>query len=140
MTVIVYSDGSHCPRTKVAACGYVLLVDGKVIKHQVILLGDCSSGDGEFYAAIVGLQEAYLQKGVTEIHLYVDYTGVIYFRNGFRAKQKPLAKEFHETKLMIREDGIELKISHVKGHSTDKYNIKVDTSCRDHLRKYLKTK
>ena len=139
MTVTLYTDASFCNKRKVAACGYIIMVSGEAIKHEIIIVSDCHTiNDGEFLAAIKGIQEAYLQKGVTEIEFYTDSMSIIVFKNGIKAQRKPLAKEFSETMEMLKEDGIIINMHHVKAHSDNKFNTKVDKSCRSILRSYIK--
>lgn len=135
MTVVVYSDASHCPQKKVAACGYVLIIEGKLVKHIVVLMENvptCTAA--EFLSANMGIQEAYLQKGVTKIILYTDCNTIITHRGGI-GSTKFMADELSETVEMLKEDGIILTKKHVKAHNKDFYNEKIDRSCRNELRK-----
>ena len=137
MTVTVYTDASHCQRTDIAVCGFAIVVNDVLVRHQVVIISECkTSGDAEFYAATLGLQEAFMQKDVLNINLMVDFIAICFFKNAYKAKKKPRAHEYSETIKMIVEEGIGLSVNHVKAHNKNVYNNKVDLSCRNTLRKY----
>lgn len=136
MTIVVYTDASYCNRKMVAACGYVLIIEGKMVKHTVVLAENvptCTAA--EFLSANLAIQEAYLHKGVTEIIIYTDCNTIITHRGGMGSRSKFMADELAETMEMLQEDGITLTKKHVKGHNNNFYNEKVDRSCRNELRK-----
>lgn len=142
MIVEVYSDASHCDKNNVAACGFAALSNGKLIKHEVMLLGNVRSVYlAEFKAAINGLQYGFLLDGVTKVILYTDCLSIVDYRKRMRSKRKSFyVIEFIETIETILECGVEVECVYVKAHSDNKMNNFIDQSSRKELRMYLKTK
>lgn len=134
MTVVAYTDASHCPKLHIAACGYCLLAAGRLIKHSITLLDNISSpGKAEKYAITEGLQAAFLVKGVSGIIIKTDYKGAVnQFEDGAHKG------ELKETIEMIREYGISIQFSYVRAHRGHYYNTIIDESCRKELRKLRK--
>lgn len=65
MTAVVYTDASHDQRIKIATCGYCIVLDGKLIKHEVYLYENVrTNNDAETLAITIGLQQAFAIKGV----------------------------------------------------------------------------
>ena len=144
MIVQVYSDTSHCEKTRIAACGFVALSDGKLIKHHVKLLSDVSGAyQGEFIAGTDALQYAFLLSGVTKIVLHTDCLALIIqsrYANK-RKRSKPMfITEYIETIETINECGVEVECIYVEGHADDDMNNYIDQSVRYQLRNYIKTK
>jgi len=142
MTVEVFSDASHSSQTFVAACGYVVLSDKVVVKHEVSLLGNVKSVLlAEFKAAIFGLQYAFLLEGVVKIILYTDCLAIVQYWQKARVKRKRIfVVEFLETVETILDFEVEVECVHVRAHANNKMNNFIDKSCRNQLRKYLNSK
>jgi ribonuclease HI len=135
MTVIAYTDASHCHITGVSACGFVVLVDGHIIKHEVLLIhGLDGSQAAELYSIVHAPQYCFMLDGVRSIRLKTDCQTVVN-----RVKRKKKYQELNDTIEMIQEYGIFVSVSFVKSHSKCEMNNLVDNSSRKQLREYLKT-
>lgn len=133
MTAIVYSDASYSYKQDISACGFCVLVDGALVKHQVQLIsGIGATHKAEIFALVCAIQFAFLLNGVTEIKAYTDYLSVI-----TRKSKKLIYRDLDETLGMCLENGITVTIDHVKAHSGDEFNTLVDKSCHSNLKKYL---
>lgn len=133
MTAVVYTDASYSSRLDVAACGFVLLVDGRIVRHSVTLVeGLGKPSAAEHYAMVEGLQAAYMVRGVTEIKLKTDHKATVELMTKPRLRCK-LPKELKETIYMIIDDSILFFAYHVKAHASNKMNNKVDAACRETL-------
>ena len=127
MNVVVYTDASHCNKTKLAACGFAVLVNGRLSKLTVVMMSDVhSSGHAEVYAAIYGLQYAFLLQEVKCITLNVDYESIIF--KSRKLNRVPYS-ELHATIQTIGDYSVILNLKKVKAHSDDRYNNLVDKHC-----------
>jgi len=141
MSVIVYSDASYCHKSKIAACGYLVIYKEKIINHSVELLSGLSDiGVAESYALAKGLQFCFLLD-VKCIEAFTDRYSLVQLKqaSSVRPSTRKRHKEYFETIEMITDYGIEVKISYVKGHSGNIYNTRVDKSCNKNLKKYLQS-
>lgn len=137
MRVIVYTDASYNDIYDIAACGYVVIINGEVVMHRVRILTNIGcSGNAEVYAAADGSQYAFLIPGVTEIRIRTDYHSLTQKRRGGR-RRNLIWTELLETIEMIRESKIKFGLDYVKGHNGNKYNTIIDESCRTELRKHI---
>jgi ribonuclease HI len=133
MTVTLYTDASFDHHSKSAACGFCLLIAGKLVKHQVLLVGNVEKPcDAEIFAITQAIQCAFLLPGVTKISAHTDYLPIL-----TRKKRRWRYAELDETLNMCAENNILVAITYVKAHSGDKYNTLVDVSCRQNLKKLL---
>jgi len=134
MTVVCYTDASYRKEYDIAACGYCVLVKGKMIKHSVVLVSDIGGpGHAEIYSIVQAAQFAFMLGGVKSIIIYTDYQAAVDgSRRGLRYK------ELKETMEMVRDFGVHIELNFVKAHSTCKHNNLVDKQCRHNLRKYIK--
>lgn len=141
MTAVVYTDASHSLKAKTAACGFVVLVDNKIVKHAVTLVGNCLiSGDAEMFSIVQALQYCFLLNGVLKIIVHTDYETAVKFKGkSKRSRRFPFSQELKYTINIIRDHGIILEFNKVKAHADDKYNNLIDQSSRAELRKYLKS-
>jgi len=134
MTVTCYTDASHNQYKDIAACGYCVLLEGKIVKHEVILVeGFGGAGPAEVFAITKALQYAFLLKGTTGIIINTDYLPVIQMNK----KRKKTWQEYHETVEIIKEHNIWIRIKHVAAHQNNKLNNMIDESCRKELRKAI---
>lgn len=134
MTIELYTDASYNNRFDISSCGFLVLADGKVIKHDVItILGLRNIGVAETWALTHGLQHCFMVKNVEKITAYTDHKTLI-----TRVKRKLKYRELDDTIEMITDWGIELKINHVYAHKGNFYNNKVDNSCNKELKKYVR--
>lgn len=134
MTVVCYTDASYRHEYDIAACGFCVLVSGKIIKHEVKLVSGLKSpSNAEVFAITEAAQFAYLMEGVSKIYIRTDHESTVK-----RRKKRARFADLNATLEIIKESGIEIHIQHVKGHSTDWHNNLVDKQCRNNLRKYIR--
>lgn len=134
MTVVCYTDASYRKEFDIAACGYCMLVAGKMIRHEVKLVAGLGSpSNAEIFAITEAAQLAYLMEGVSKIFIRTDHESTVK-----RRKKRARFADLNITLDIIKESGIEIQIQHVKGHSTNHHNNLVDRHCRNNLRKYIK--
>ncbi len=134
MIVEVYTDASYNEKLDIASCGILVLVNKKIIKHEVVsLLGLGTVSNAEIWAVVHGLQYCFMVKDVSKIYAYTDHKTIL-TRRGKKLKYRDL----DDTIEMIADWGIPLKLIHVYAHRNNFYNNKIDQSCRQELRKYVK--
>jgi len=140
MTVVCYTDASYRKEYDIAACGYCVLVKGKMIKHEVLLVSEIGGpGQAEVYSIVQAAQFAFMMEGVKKILIHTDYKSAVDRKNRHRMNKKcERYKELKETIEMITDFGVQIELFFVKGHSTCKHNNIVDKGCRHNLRKYIK--
>lgn len=118
MEVIVYTDASFCHISKVAACGYIVLVNNESIKHEVILLrGIRTSTLAEVHAIVYGLQYAFLMNGVHRVVLHTDCKSAIDPRHINNESPFP---EMRDTIDEMMRYGVSVHLRKVKGHDLNK--------------------
>lgn len=143
MIVTAYTDGSHRHWERVGACGFVAIVEGRIIKHEVVFIETGSTFICEFIAIINALQYCFLLKDVTRIIIRTDLRAATYYcTRGVKRKKREayFVTEFIDTLDIIREHNIEVSVEYVKAHSNDKYNTFIDSSARTQLRIFLNNK
>ena len=144
MKVVLYTDASHCPVNKVAACSFLVRQNGWTTKRSVILIGSChKTATAEIFAVIQALQYAFLIPDVSEVVLLTDYLPTSKYQRRGKAGYigfylDPCFKELKETIDLYDEYSIKLDILWVRGHASDRFNHEVDRSANKHLRNYIK--
>lgn len=143
MRVIAYTDASHCGVNKVSACGFIVLFNGKMIKHEITFLGDINSTQyAETFAIVNALQYCFLLDGVSEIKICTDCLAAVHCFNTMRRslrKRRIVFNEMIDTLEEIMNFGIFVEMEKIKSHSGNKFNDFIDQSSRHQLKKYLKT-
>lgn len=133
MVVLAYTDASYNPHINVAACGFCVLANGKMIKHEVTLVeGLGNSTEAEIFSVVLALQYAFLVKSVDSIFINTDCKTIVDMKN-----KKTLALELYETLEIIKEHKIGVTIQHVRAHGTNRMNNKVDRSCNKSLKQFI---
>lgn len=134
MELIVYTDASYCFHSDIAACGFVVVKDREIIKHEVIMVAGLKTPtNAEIFSIVSALQYSFLVVGVKGINLNTDCKPIVTAR-----KKRKKFLEMYDTIDIIREYGIGVTINFVKGHSNNWYNNLIDKSCITQLRKYIK--
>lgn len=134
MTAVVYTDASYCHKSDVGACGFIVILNGKMIKHEVELVSGLKTPtNAEIHAIVSGIQYAFLIKNVRSITVNTDCKTTVVNRKG-----RKQYKELNETIQIIKEARIGFSIFYVRGHSENRFNNIIDQSCNASLRKYLK--
>ena len=73
MTAIVYTDASYSNSKLIAACGYCVLFDGVMVKHEVLLYENIlTTLQAETISIIQGLLHSFMLKGITQINVHTD--------------------------------------------------------------------
>lgn len=137
MRLEIYTDVSHNHHHKIGACGYLILIDNKEHKHEIYLIGDITSGEGELFAICLALNYILTLIEVVdikEIIIKTDYKNLITEINFTKKKYI----HFNHLKKQIEEKSIKFEIGYVKGHGQSKCNRKIDKTCRKFLRNHLK--
>ncbi len=141
MTIIAYSDASFCEKNMVAACGFILLLNGRTIRHHITIVGGINSSFfSETYAVTIAIQNAFLYPGVKKIILYTDVAGLAYKRIKKKKRNTVYMSDLVDTLEIAQEYGVKVILLHVRAHSDNKFNNLVDISSRNQLRKYLNHK
>lgn len=143
MVLQVYTDASFSWERDIAACGFVILKDQSVIKHQVVLLERIKTiYHAEFWSIYNALCNAYLVKNISDVFVYSDNVMAI---NACKSRPKKmkwgkqsLFEDFYDLMGMFEEENINISFFKVKAHSGDRFNNMVDRSCLKHLREHLK--
>lgn len=130
--IVIYTDASFDEKMHVAACGYVTMVDFKMISHNVYLVSGINSPkDAEEYAITLALRDLKDVNMFDAILINTDCLFCIYPQNKRRTNVNiQFKKEVNKFVLL----GVKITMRHVKGHSNDHFNTLVDKSCRKHLR------
>lgn len=135
MEVVVYTDASYCQLTKVAACGYIILVNNEAVKHEIIILrGVRTSMLAEAHAIVYGLQCAFLTNDVHRVILHTDCKNAI---NPRKINNEIPFPEMRDTIDEMLRYGVSVHLRKVRAHDLNKWNNKVDHSVINALRKYL---
>lgn len=143
MIVNVYTDASYCDKTKIAACGFTVYSEGKMIKHSIVMMENVKNNNvAEAIAATEGISYCFLLDGVGLIYLHTDCLGIkdckVPNKKGTR---KPIyIREFVEIIDIINEYNVKVHVQFVKGHGSNQRHSFIDISVRRHLRHYLKPK
>lgn len=153
MVLQVYTDASFSWEKDIAACGFVILKNKQIIKHQVVLLEKIKTiYHAEFWSIYNALCNAYLIKGVETVCIYSDSIQALSVCNERLSKSHRSAKtrkskwgkvdlfeDFWDLLAMFKEEKIRIQFYKVKAHSNNQFNNMVDRSCLKHLREHLKS-
>lgn len=138
MTVVVYTDASYCSQTDVAACGYLILSNGRPIKHEVIFVSGLKTPtNAELFAVVSATQFSFLIKNVKNIIVNTDCKTLLHCRLHKTKKGRVDVSELVETIEIVKEYGVGFSMFFVRGHGGNKWNNKVDISCNLNLRTFL---
>lgn len=145
MTVTCYTDASYSHEKNISACGFCVLVGGKMVKHEISLVeGLGGPGQSEVYAITAALQYAFLMEGVTGIILHTDFMPIITRRHDKKrtGNRRPKLdyQDFYDTVEVIKEHNIWIRITYVNAHADNWVNNLVDEACRQNLRKVVSGK
>lgn len=135
--ILIYTDASYSKDRKLAACGYVILRDGKMIKHEVLLLDNVVSiDDAELYAICFALKVAYSEQMVRRICVNTDSMNI--HTQWLKYPEKDKFFQLEKLRKKIQNKGILFAMNYVKGHANNRHNNLIDQSCRKILRTHLK--
>lgn len=133
MTAVVYTDASHDHIRKIAACGYCIVVKGRLQKVEVYLYSHVqTTTHAETLAITAGMQNAFDIKGVKQIVINSDSRNAL---SNISAKRILYDnQDVFDTIEVFNQFSISFKFNHVRGHNGNKYNELVDYYCNTHLR------
>jgi ribonuclease HI len=133
MKIDVYCDGSGTTGNRAAGFGWLLLVDGKILREGNGHMDKGSNNDAEMQAAIAGLAAAFhfykacVASGEKNIivTLCSDSQITLGWADGsYRFKQEHKYDKFLVLKELVKR--MHVKTRWVKGHSGDVYNTRCD--------------
>ena len=127
-TIIAYVDGSYNVKTKIFACGVVIITaEGEKYLSQSYddkELATMRNVAGEIKGSVAAMEYC-LQNNIKNLHIFYDYAGIEKWCNGEWKTNKSGTMDYKRF-----YDGICEKLSvtfhKVKGHSGDKYNDMAD--------------
>ena len=143
MKVTIYTDASSNQYKSISACGYILLKNGRILKHEITLVDEMKcSHEAECYAVFLSLIECFKFKNITQVNINSDNLMVIHTLRGKLKNTKLAGNKYfimlQECMETYKQLNIALKVYKVKAHSNNEMNNKVDSSVRIELRKHLK--
>ena len=133
-TVVAYVDGSYNVKTKVFACGVVLLLDGGEEKRmnerfENVELATMRNVAGEIKGSMMAIQYC-LEHEISKLHLFYDYEGIEKWCTGAWKTNKTgtiAYKQFYD----MAKAQVDIVFHKVKGHSGDQYNDLADRLAKD---------
>lgn len=127
---VAYCDGSYNEKTNTYGYGVVLEVDGKKYEFKGaednIEKASMRNVAGEIDGAMRAVKEA-MNKGITKLKLYFDYTGIEYWATGAWKANKVYTKEYAD---FMKNAPIEIEYNLVKGHTGVEGNERCDKLAR----------
>lgn len=134
MVVTAYTDASLCHVNRIAACGYVAYLGGKLIRRNVTFIGHVRSIYlAEATAISCALQDCFLMEGVAEIIIYTDQLFIV---NGGNMSLYKAYKELIQVMDIIKEYGVKIELRYVQSHSGNASHDLIDKTCMQQLRKF----
>lgn len=137
MNVNVYTDASFSIKHKLAACGYIVFIGWRMVKHDIVLVDNIkSSQQSEILAIEFALD--YIKDNhilAKSINVNSDCRSVVLFK-GRQNQYKSLKRKIEYFSSL----NIGVSLLHVKAHRRNKNNNKVDESVRDALRDFISKK
>ena len=149
MVVSVYTDASFNHKKDISSCGFIILVNRKIIKHQVLLVKNLKTPHGaELYSIYEALCNSYLVKGVSCINVYCDCIKALDICN--QSNEERIKWDYNKTKKytilisdfnnlmdLLKEEKIITRFYKVRAHANNFFNNMVDRSCLNNLREYI---
>lgn len=127
--VIAYVDGSYNIKTKVFACGVVILNNGEEITLSEAYndkeLSQMRNVAGEINGSMLAMKYC-IENGIDNLHIFYDYEGIEkWCTSSWKTNKEGTAayKAFYDS----IKDKIKITFHKVKGHSGDKYNDMADS-------------
>lgn len=128
--LVVYTDGSYVRGNNY--CGYaaVILEPGE---EPSVIFGSISDPKyvsswnvgGELRAVEVAINFA-MEHQYDIIHIHHDYIGISQWASGAWKRNKPLTQDYYKY-IKLCGDHLQIKFTHVKGHSGNYYNEMADS-------------
>lgn len=127
-TIIAYVDGSYNIKTKIFACGVVIITaEGEKYLSQSYddkELATMRNVAGEIKGSVAAMEYC-LQNNIKNLHIFYDYAGIEKWCNGEWKTNKSGTIDYKNFYDSIH-DKLSVTFHKVKGHSGDKYNDMAD--------------
>lgn len=128
-TAMIYVDGSYNADTKKYGYGVYMTKGDGSDPHIFVGVGDCEANgrnvEGEVAAARVGLFNA-KKAGFKDAVVFHDYQGIGSWGDGEWKTNKEYTKRYAAFVDGLRDEGMNIKFTHVDGHTGDVGNEYVD--------------
>lgn len=128
-TAVAYVDGSYNAKTKIFACGVVILHNGEEKQFNESFddpeLASMRNVAGEINGSMAAMSYC-AEHGIKNLHIFYDYAGIEYWCTGAWKTNKSGTidyKRFYDE----MKNTVNITFHKVKGHSGDKYNDMADT-------------
>lgn len=127
-TIIAYVDGSYNIKTKIFACGVVIITaEGEKYLSQSYddkELATMRNVAGEIKGSVAAMEYC-LQNNIKNLHIFYDYAGIEKWCNGEWKTNKSGTIDYKNFYDSIH-DKLSVTFHKVKGHSGDNYNDMAD--------------
>lgn len=127
-TAVAYVDGSYNVKTKIFACGVVILHNGEEKQFNESFddpeLASMRNVAGEINGSMAAMSYC-AEHGIKNLHIFYDYAGIEYWCTGAWKTNKSGTidyKRFYDE----MKNTVNITFHKVKGHSGDKYNDMAD--------------
>ena len=127
-TAVAYVDGSYNVKTKIFACGVVILHNGEEKQFNESFddpeLASMRNVAGEINGSMAAMSYC-AEHGIKNLHIFYDYAGIEYWCTGAWKTNKSGTidyKRFYDE----MKNTVNIIFHKVKGHSGDKYNDMAD--------------
>ena len=127
-TAVAYVDGSYNVKTKIFACGVVILHNGEEKQFNESFddpeLASMRNVAGEINGSMAAMSYC-AEHGIKNLHIFYDYAGIEYWCTGaWKTKKSGTIdyKRFYDE----MKNTVNITFHKVKGHSGDKYNDMAD--------------
>ena len=127
-TAVAYVDGRYNVKTKIFACGVVILHNGEEKQFNESFddpeLASMRNVAGEINGSMAAMSYC-AEHGIKNLHIFYDYAGIEYWCTGAWKTNKSGTidyKRFYDE----MKNTVNITFHKVKGHSGDKYNDMAD--------------
>lgn len=127
-TAAAYVDGSYNAKTKIFACGVVILHNGEETQFNESFddpeLAAMRNVAGEINGSMAAMSYC-AEHGIKNLHIFYDYAGIEYWCTGAWKTNKTGTIDYKRFYDKIKNT-VNITFHKVKGHSGDKYNDMAD--------------
>lgn len=127
-TAAAYVDGSYNAKTKIFACGVVILHNGEETQFNESFddpeLAAMRNVAGEINGSMAAMSYC-AEHGIKNLHIFYDYAGIEYWCTGAWKTNKTGTIDYKRFYDEIKNT-VNITFHKVKGHSGDKYNDMAD--------------
>lgn len=147
MNCEVYTDGSYNHTAGVVGWAYIILIDGCPPIYTKGFIDDnkdiiaMRNYSGELIAAMAAVQHIIEEEksiGIDQVTIYHDYEGVGAWPTGKYKKPKNNFSRYYRDKMNMVNKILNINYIHIKSHSGNKWNEKVDQLAKEACGLYYK--